>query len=279
MSGDFLSGAGTGAGIGFLAGGPLGAAIGAGAGGFLGNLFGTSSRNKQSEAIHDALGSLDEAKGYIDEAMAQNTALANQGLGLAGSLWDPNGDLARKYQEALSGVEGLKGYSADNLFSYDKTIKDFYDPAFQLSVDMANDAIGNSQAFGGSMFSSDTANKLAAKNNVLATQMYKEARDAMNQDKGLEQSIWAGNEAAKQAAANSAADIAGMRMNAYGTGMSNLSDAQQGYIANMMGINSDWAGDMTDYLGSRANLKAQDPGKSGSGSIIGKILDPLGIFG
>lgn len=269
MAGEFMGGAGTGAGIGFLAGGPFGAAIGAGAGGLFGALTGNSSRNKQSEAINDALGSLDEARGYIDAAKAQNTALANQGLGLAGSLWDPNGDLVQKYNRALAGVEGLQGYDADNLFSYDKTIQDFYDPAFQLSVDMANDAIDSSQAFGGNFFSSDTANKLAAKNNVLATQMYKEARDAMNQDKGLEQSIWAGNEAAKQAAANSAADIAGMRLNAYGTGMSNLGNAQQGYIANLMGINSDWAGDMTDYLGSRANLKAQDPGKSASWDIFG----------
>ena len=262
MAGELLGGAGTGAGIGFLAGGPLGAAIGAGAGGLLGIFSGNSARNKQSEAINDALGSLDEAKGYIDAAKTQNTALANQGLGLAGSLWDPNGTLVQNYNDALEGIENLQGYNVgpDSLFSYDKSIQDFYDPAFQLSVNMANDAINSSQAFGGDMFSSDTANKLAAKNNVLATQMYDEARDAMAQDKGLEQSIWAGNEAAKQAAANSAADLAGMRLNAYGTGMSNLGNAQQGYIANLMGINSDWAGDMTDYLGSRANLKAQDPG-------------------
>ena len=260
MAGEFLGGAGTGAGIGFLAGGPLGAAVGAGAGGLLGILSGNSARNAQSAAINEALGTLGDARAYIDAARTQNTALANQGLGLAGSLWDPNGTLVQNYNDALSGVEGLQGYGADNLFSYDKTIQDFYDPAFQLSVNMSNDAIGNSQAFGGNMFSSDTANKLAAKNNVLATQMFDEARDAMAQDKGLEQSIWAGNEAAKQAAANSAADIAGMRLNAYGTGMSNLSNAQQGYIGQLMGINSDYAGDMTDYLGSMANLQAQDPG-------------------
>ena len=35
MAGEFLGGAGTGAGIGFLAGGPVGAAVGAGAGGLL----------------------------------------------------------------------------------------------------------------------------------------------------------------------------------------------------------------------------------------------------
>ena len=260
MAGEAMSGAGTGAGIGMLLGGPVGALIGAGAGGLLGLATGNSAQNKQSEAINKALGTLDEAKGYIEGAKGQNTELANQGLTLAGSLWDPNGNLVQNYNNALAGIEGLQGYDAGDLFSYDKTIQDFYDPAFQLSVNMANDAIGNSQAFGGNMFSSDTANKLAAKNNVLATQMFKEARDAMNQDKGLEQSIWAGNEAAKQAAANSAADIAGMRLNAYGTGMSNLSNAQQGYIGQLMGINSDYAGDMTDYLGTKAGMQAQDPG-------------------
>lgn len=264
MAGEALSGAGTGAGIGFLAGGPVGALIGGGAGALLGGLFGNSSDRKKAQAIEDAIASMDEAKAYIDSARTANTALANQGLTLAGSLWDPNGDLTQKYNQALSGVEDLQGYTVgpDDLFKYDKTIQSFYDPAFQLSVDMANDAIGNSQAFGGNMFSSDTANKLAAKNNVLATQMYNDARDAMTADKGLEQSIWAGNESAKQAAANSAADIAGMRLGAYGTGMSNLSNAQQGYIGQLMGINSDFAGDMTDYLGSKAGMQAQNPGEN-----------------
>lgn len=275
MNNGALSGAGTGAAIGSMFG-PWGTVIG-GAGGLLvGGLMDGQADSQKHKAINNALESLEDAKGYIDSARQQNTALANQGLGLAGSLWDPNGDLTAKYNQALEGIENLQGYNADNLFSYDKTIQDFYDPAFQLSVDMANDAINNSQAFGGNMFSSDTANKLAAKNNVLATQMYDDARDAMQEDKSLEQSIWAGNESAKQAAADSQSNLANMRMNAYGTGMSNLSDAQQGYIANMMGINSDYAGDMTDYLGSVANLKAQDPGTR---SMFSRVLDPLGLFG
>lgn len=275
MNNGALSGAGTGAAIGSMFG-PWGTVIG-GAGGLLvGGLMDGQADSQKHKAINNALESLEDAQGYIDSARQQNTALANQGLGLAGSLWDPNGDLSQKYSQALAGIENLQGYNADNLFSYDKTIQDFYDPAFQLSVDMANDAINNSQAFGGNMFSSDTANKLAAKNNVLATQMYDDARDAMQADKSLEQSIWAGNESAKQAAADSQSNIANMRMNAYGTGMSNLSDAQQGYIANMMDINSDYAGDMTDYLGSVANLKAQDPGTR---SMFSRVLDPLGLFG
>lgn len=275
MNNGALSGAGTGAAIGSMFG-PWGTVIG-GAGGLLvGGLMDGQADSQKHKAINNALESLEDAQGYIDSARQQNTALANQGLGLAGSLWDPNGDLTAKYNQALSGIENLQGYNADNLFSYDKTIQDFYDPAFQLSVDMANDAINSSQAFGGNMFSSDTANKLAAKNNVLATQMYDEARDAMNADKSLEQSIWAGNESAKQAAADSQSNLANMRLNAYGTGMSNLSDAQQGYIANMMGINSDFAGDMTDYLGSVANLKAQDPGTR---SMLSRVLDPIGLFG
>lgn len=275
MNNGALSGAGTGAAIGSMFG-PWGTVIGGAGGLLLGGLMDGQADSQKHKAINNALESLEDAQGYIDSARQQNTALANQGLGLAGSLWDPNGDLTAKYNQALEGIENLQGYNADNLFSYDKTIQDFYDPAFQLSVDMANDAINNSQAFGGNMFSSDTANKLAAKNNVLATQMYDDARDAMQADKSLEQSIWAGNESAKQAAADSQSNLANMRMNAYGTGMSNLSDAQQGYIANMMGINSDYAGDMTDYLGSVANLKAQDPGTR---SMFSRVLDPLGLFG
>lgn len=275
MNNGALTGAGTGAAIGSVFG-PWGTVIGGAGGLIVGGLMDEGANDKKHQAIQNAIGSLDGAKDVIDSTYSQNSTLANRGLGLAGSLWDPNGTLVANYNNSLAGIEGLQGYSADNLFGYDKTVQDFYDPAFQLSVDMANDSINGSQAFGGNMFSSDTANKLAAKNNVLATQLYDDAVDAMNADKALEQSIWAGNESAKQAAADSQAQIAQMRMDAYGTGMSNLSNAQQDYIANMMGINSDYASDVTDYLGTLAALEAQDPGKR---EWYEKVLDPVGIFG
>lgn len=275
MNNGALSGAGTGAAIGSMFG-PWGTLIGGAGGLVIGGLMDEDANDKKHQAIENAVDSLEGAKGVIDNAYGQNAALANRGMGLAGSLWDPNGTLVQNYNNSLAGIEGLQGYSADNLFGYDKTVQDFYDPAFQLSVDMANDSINGSQAFGGNMFSSDTANKLAAKNNVLATQMYDDAVDAMNADKALEQSIWAGNESVKQAAADSMAELAQMRMDAYGTGMSNLSNAQQDYIANMMGINSDYASDITDYLGTVAALKAQDPGTR---EWYEKVLDPIGIFG
>lgn len=275
MNDSALSTAGTGAAIGSMFG-PWGALIGGVGGLAVGGLMDESANDKQHMAIESALGSLEGARGVIDSAYGQNNMLANQGLGLAGSLWDPNGTLSAKYSKGLSDMENMEGYNADNLFQYDKSIQDFYDPAFQLSVDMANDSINNSQAFGGNMFSSDTANKLAAKNNVLATQMYNDAADAMNADKMLEQSIWAGNESAKQAAADSDRQIAQMLMDSYGTGMSNLSSAQQGYIANKMGLNSDYAADITDYLGTKAALQAQDPGTK---EWYEKLLDPAGLFG
>ena len=275
MNNGALTGAGTGAAIGSMFG-PWGTVIGGAGGLIVGGLMDEGANDKKHQAIQNAIGSLEGAKGVIDSTYSQNSTLANQGLGLAGSLWDPNGTLVANYNNSLAGIEGLQGYSADNLFGYDKTVQDFYDPAFQLSVDMANDSINGSQAFGGNMFSSDTANKLAAKNNVLATQLYDDAVDAMNADKALEQSIWAGNESAKQAAADSQAQIAQMRMDAYGTGMSNLSSAQQDYIANLMGINSDYASDITDFLGTKAALEAQDPGKR---EWYEKVLDPVGIFG
>ncbi|MBO6063433.1 MAG: hypothetical protein J6P62_05610 [Bacteroidales bacterium] len=275
MNDSALSTAGTGAAIGSMFG-PWGALIGGVGGLAVGGLMDESANDKQHMAIESALGSLDGARGVIDSAYGQNNMLANQGLGLAGSLWDPNGTLSAKYSKGLSDMENMEGYNADNLFQYDKSIQDFYDPAFKLSVDMANDSINSSQAFGGNMFSSDTANKLAAKNNVLATQMYNDAADAMNADKMLEQSIWAGNESAKQAAADSDRQIAQMLMDSYGTGMSNLSSAQQGYIANKMGLNSDYAADITDYLGTKAVLQAQDPGTK---EWYEKLLDPAGLFG
>ena len=95
MNNGALSGAGTGAAIGSMFG-PWGTVIG-GAGGLLvGGLMDGQADSQKHKAINNALESLEDAQGYIDSARQQNTALANQGLGLAGSLWDPNGDPTAK---------------------------------------------------------------------------------------------------------------------------------------------------------------------------------------
>jgi len=275
MANGALTGAGTGAAIGTAVYPGIGTAIGAVGGGLIGALGDQNSQNAQHVAVQGALGELDNAQGIVNNSAIAGTNLANTGYANAASLWDANGDLVTNYNSALNDLAGLQGYDA-GVFNYDKSIEDFYDPAFQLSANMANDAINNSQATAGNMFSSDTANKLAAKNNVLATQMYDDARQAFNADKSLEQSIWAGNEAAKQAEATSNANLASARVGAYGNGMSNLSNAQQDYIKNLMDINSNYASDYVDIYGTKANLKANDPGEK---STMQTLLDPFGIFG
>ena len=140
-------------------------------------------------------------------------------------------------------------------------IADFYDPAFQLSVNTANDAINESQAMGGNLFSSDTANKIAAQNQALATQMYKEALGAYQTDKSLEQGIWQGNEAARQAAANSAANLAQAKYGMANDTASNLANNNNAYYEALLGLNNDFFNNKSDYAAQLAGLEAQDPGK------------------
>lgn len=183
--------------------------------------------------------------GYLDDLLEATT-----------SLYGDSASAATALQQAQAGVNALDPYTASE-FSYGKDISDFYDPAYQLSVNTANDAINSSQALGGNLFSSDTANKIAAQNQVLASNMYKDALSAYQADKSLEQSIWSGNEAAKQAAANSAANLAQQKYNMASDTASNIANANNSYYQGLLSLNNDYYKNLTDYYGQIAALQSQ----------------------
>lgn len=255
--------------------GPYGAIFGAIGGGFSGLMDGLNEQNDKMIAHHnnvDARNTLGKAKEVIDQAYTDNQGYNQAAYDYANSIWNPNGTAVQDYQTALDNLNNLEGYKATQ-FAYDKNISDFYDPAFQLSVNNANNAINSSQAAAGNMFSSDTMNKLAAKNQVLATQMYNDARNAYAQDKSLEQSIWSGNENARQAEANNASNLANSKLTAYGNVLGNVAAANQNYYNNLMNMTSNQASDNVNILGAKANLKAND---SMSSNVW---LNALDVFG
>lgn len=213
-----------------------------------------SQNNQQNMAnmrthagVQNALDTLGQGSSYADELFALN-----------------NNVLAHQQANNNRFLGSVNPYEASS-FSYNRKLDDFYDPAFQLSVNAANDAINSSQALGGNLFSSDTANQLAAKNNVLATNQYRNAMDAMNADRNFALGSWQGNEAAKQAAANSAANVANM-----GIGANNA------LYGNMIANNSDLYGNKGDYLSALAELQASDPGSVSATQAALGALDPTG---
>lgn len=260
---DAATGAGTGAATGAAIGSAvpgIGTAIGGIAGGALGLLGGlwseSSNRAAKRKAIKNAVNTLKNTSGYSDLMATNGKSYLQSLLDEATKLYGDNASAASALQQAQAGVNSLDPYTASE-FSYGKDISDFYDPAYQLSLNTANDAINSSQALGGNLFSSDTANKIAAQNQVLASNMYKDALSAYQTDKSLEQSIWSGNESAKQAAASSAANLAQQKYNMASDTASNLNSANNAYYQGLLSLNNDYYKNLTDYYGQIAALQSQ----------------------
>lgn len=260
---DAATGAGTGAATGAAIGSAvpgIGTAIGGVAGGALGLIGGllseSSARAAKRKAINKAVNELKKTEGFSGQMLEGGQGYLEQLLATAQGLYGDNASAGSALRQAQAGVDSLDPYSASE-FSYGKDISDFYDPAYQLSVNTANDAVNSSQALGGNLFSSDTANKLAAQNQILASNMYKDALSAYQTDKSLEQAIWSGDESAKQAAANSAANLAQQKYNMAADTASNLNNANNSYYQGLLSLDNDYYKNMTDYYGQIASLMAQ----------------------
>lgn len=255
---------------------PIAAALITGA---LGAIANTNSSRQAQQATHNAIqqaqGTLAQAQPYADELYANGQANLQDMRDAVTALYGNTADASANLKKAQEMVNGVNPYEASS-FDYKKTLEDFYDPALQLRMNASNDAINGSQALGGSLFSSDTANKLTAQAQVLGSEAYKDAMNAYSQDKSLEQSIWQGNESAKQAQANSMANLAGMQYQMASDTAGNLSQANNDYYTALMGLDQDYYQNKTDYLSQLAGLQAQDPGEGPA--WWQKILDPLGLF-
>lgn len=234
---------------------------------------GKSAQNASHAAVQNALSTLQGTEGYSGAMKTAGEQVLAQMLAGNQSIYGTPQEAALALKEAQAGIGKVNPYEAGT-FDYRKEISDFYDPAFKLSVDTANQGINESQALGGNLFSSSTADKIAAQNQVLATNMYRQALDAYNTDKSLEQGIWQGNEAAKQAAASSAANLANMKYGMASDTAGNISSAQNDYYTALIGLNNDYWKNRTDYAAQLAALQAQDPGKS-----RGLLGDVASIFG
>ena len=221
-----------------------------------------AQQNANHESIQDAMGYLGLTADNPDLARAEAEGYAQNMRKSAADIYGTPSEAKAGLYEAIKGIGSVNPYKAGE-FQYGKTIKDFYDPAFQLSVNNANDSINSSQALGGNLFSSDTADKIAAQNQVLASGMYKDAAEAMQADKGLEQNIWSGNEAARQQEALSNANLARTRYDVANDMAGNISEADNDYYKALLGLSDDYWQNKTDYYGQLAALQAQDPGESG----------------
>lgn len=233
-----------------------------------------SANDRAHGANANAQSTLQSTEGYADQMRNEGLQVLEQMLMANQGLYGSPEDAAAALADARDNVNAVNPYEAGQ-FEYGKTLDDFYDKALGIRMDAANDAINQSQALGGNLFSSDTANKLVAQAQILGSQAMRDATQAYNADKSLEQGIWQGNEAAKQAAANSAANLAQMQYGMASDTAGNLAEGQNAFYNGLLGLNDDFWQNKTDYAAQLAALQAQDPGKR---SWYQKVLDPIGLF-
>lgn len=143
-----------------------------------GDLFGYRG-GKNVDAANAAL---DEASQAAQDAAGQNAALYKQYMDRVNQNY---GGEADKLGDRIAALEGLTPYDAGQFddSKYGKSIEDFYSKAANQRVNRATNAITNSRANAGNMFSSDYVDALAAKQQALASEEWDKAFDRYQQDR------------------------------------------------------------------------------------------------
>lgn len=132
--------------------------------------------NKNVSKANDAL---DAAYGNAEGAAGQNNALYRQYMDKVNNVY---GGEAGKLGDRVQALEELTPYDAGQ-FGYDKSVEDFYSKAANQRVNKATNAITNSMANAGNMFSSDYTDALAAKQQALASEEWDKSFDRYQQDR------------------------------------------------------------------------------------------------
>lgn len=163
------------------------------------------------------------------------------------------GDSNQAYKDALA-----KYIGSDN-FSYDKNVEDFYSPAAQRRIQVAKDAITQSQANAGNMFSSDYLKQLDAQSQAIASEEYDKAFQRMLGDEGLKLQEYNTNQ-------NRMGNIAGMLGNDAGK----YADAVGNYYQSMIDNSNAYINGIADLNTQGAQLELQRK------SALQDLLHPFG---
>ena len=218
------------------------------------------------DELADALGfgnnkQTDAAQRTLDEMLARANGVSAQNRGLIRDYYDQmNGTFsegAGKYNDAVAALADAIAHQGD----YDKTVDDFLDPAREQRVQAAMSAINNSAAAGGNRFSSNYLDKVAAKQQALASEEWRSAYDRLMQDRQqqLQQ-------------AQTGVQNLGTMANIYGNDRNNLMQALSEYTSNMANQNNADLQMATDVMGQKVNL---DMNRKGGFSAILDGLAPV----
>lgn len=231
-----------------------------------GDIFSTQ-QNARARAAKDAV---DEALGYANDAASRNKSLYQDYLNRVNQNY---GNEAGKYGDRVSALEQTEIYNPGKFGdNYNKGVEDFYSKFANQRKQQAMDAITNSMANAGNMFSSDYTDALAAKQQALASEEWDKAFEKYQQDRSQALNEFTTNanlqNQAYQNTYNKNKDLLGLSQNA----LDNTTNAYGNYISNLANQNNSLA---QSYMNA-ANAKAQiDNSKKG---LLGRIFGSF-VFG
>ena len=224
-----------------------------------GKVLGTDN----NAAVDKAIGTLDEVKALADSVSAKNRGLYGDYYGKMNEMYGGN---ASKYGDAVSRLaDAIENYGD---FEYSGDVNDFLDPARNQRVASAMGAINNASASGGNRFSSNYLDKVAAKQQALASEEWRSAYDRMIQDRSQQMQEWQ----SRQNRINNMGTIAGL----YGNDRNQLSDAIGNYYSNIANQNNADLEVASDIAQSKANMDMNR--KSGIGSVLGGVGNFVSSF-
>lgn len=227
----------------------------------LGKFLGTDNNRR----INASMRMLDDIKTEADSVSGKNRRLYDDYYGQMQSMYGGN---AEKYNDAVSRLaDAIENYGD---FEYSGNVNDFLDPARNQRVAAAMSAINNSAASGGSRFSSGYLDKLASKQQSLASEEWREAYDRMMRERSQQLAEWQ----SRQKRINNMGTLAGL----YGNDRNQLSDAIGNYYSNLANQNNADLEVMSDITQNKANLNTQR--SNGVGDAMGGIGSLIGaLFG
>lgn len=233
---------------------------GAGAVNYLAESLGFSN----SKQIDAAQSMLDDVLDRSGSTSAQNKRLYGDYLGKMQGMF---GEGSAAYSDAVKNLADAIENRQD--FSYGKDVNSFMDPAREMRANQAMDAINASASAGGNRFSSNYVDKLAAKQQALASEEWSKAYDRMMQDRAQQLQEWESG----QQKINNLGTLAGI----YQSDRNQLGSAIGDYYTSMANQNNADLQVYSDVAGNKANLESQRNSGAGGllqgvGSIIGAIF-------
>lgn len=223
------------------------------------DLFGYRS----DKNVGQANAALDNAYKAAEDAASKNEGLYSQYLNKVNQNY---GAEANKYGQRVKDLEGITPYDAGQ-FSYDKDVNDFYSKAANQRVNAATNAITNSQANAGNMFSSDFTNALAAKQQALASEEWDKSFDRYQKDRAQALNEFSTNANLGQQTYNNLynknKDLLGLSQNA----LDNTTNAYAAYTQGLANNNSMLAQNKSNILQAQAANQL-----SNNKSLLGRIF-------